>query len=116
MPRAQEEQAARAAVSDTLMGDVVRKVVDTLAGATFAHDSRGRRNADLDGWRPALGRSTTALLVLLCIEVPASQTVAALAWTKQLQRRLRWLGPRARVLVTTSQRPFNGVGISYLVS
>lgn len=115
VPVAQRRQNALAAVSDDLMQDIVRKVIDTLSGATFAHDAEQQRCVDLEGWRPALGRSTTTMLVLVCIEVPATQAVAALAWTKKLQQRLRWLGPRARVLVTTSARPFNGVGVAYSV-
>lgn len=98
------------------MQDIVRKVIDTLSGATFAHDAQRQRSVDLHGWRPALGRSTTTMLVLVCIEVPATQAVAALAWTKKLQQRLRWLGPAARVVVTTSARPFNGMGVAYSAS
>jgi hypothetical protein len=115
IPSEQRSQLALDAVSDELMQGIVRKVIDTLTGATFAHDARLQRCADLEGWRPALGRSTTTLLILLCIEVPASQSVAVLAWTKVLQQRLRWLGPRTRVVVTTSMRPFNGLGVTYSV-
>lgn len=115
IPDHEREQNALDAVSDTLMRDIVRKVVDTLAGATFAHDGKQRRCPALDDWRPAIGLATTRILILLCIEVPASQAVAALAWTKQLQRRLRWLGPHARVVVTNSARPFAGIGVAYRV-
>jgi len=116
VPPPRRQQVACAAVSDELTRDIVRKVIDTLSGATFAHDAQRQRCGDLEGWRPALGRSTTTLLVLVCIEVPATQAVAALAWTKKLQQRLRWLGPRACVIVTTSARPFNGAVIAYSVS
>jgi hypothetical protein len=115
IPPAQRAAAALSAVSDPLMRDVVRKVIDTLCGATFAHDSSQQRCVELTGWRPALGRPSTNLLILLCIEVPATQAVAALAWTKQLQRRLRWLGPNARVVVTNRARPFVGDGLTYRV-
>jgi hypothetical protein len=116
VPPGHRPKVAADAVSEELMRDIVRKVIDTLAGATFAHDSQSARCAELDAWRPALGRSTTTMLVLLCIEVPKSQAVVALAWTKKLQQKFRWLGPHARVVVTNGSRPFSGLGITYRVS
>lgn len=113
IPRAQRGAVALAAVSDNLMRDIVRKVIDSLSGATFAHDSVHKRCTELNPWRPALGCVKTTMLVLLCIEVPKSQLIAALSWTKELQGRLRWLGPRSRVIVTSSSRPFQGDGITY---
>lgn len=115
IPASKKAEVARSAISDQLMRNIVRKVIDSLSGATFAHDSDQRRCAELTSWRPALGRRTTTMLVLLCIEVPRSQSIAALAWTKQLQQRLRWLGPDTRVIVTSSARPFSGDGVRYEV-
>lgn len=116
IPASRRAEKAMQATSDELMRDVVRKIIDTLSGATFAHDSQGTRSGELDEWRPALGRTSTSLLVLLCVEVPPSQAVAVLPWTKNIQRRLRWLGPNARVIVTSSARPFRGDGVAYGVS
>src|SRR5947209_917778 len=70
MPPADRRRAALAGVSDQLLHDIGRKVIDTLAGATFAHDDTNARHPDLDPWRPSLGRSTTTLLVLICVELP----------------------------------------------
>ncbi len=113
IPAGDRHTAALAGVSDALMHDVARKVIDTLAGATFAHDHNQMRTSELDRWSPAVGRATTDLLVLVCVELPLTQSVAALAWTKKLQQRLRWLGPRAKVIVTSSARPFDGIGVTY---
>ena len=104
---------AERAVSDELARRIVRKVIDTLCGVTFAHDARDARSPKLDSWRPSLARSTSSLLVLVCIEVPKSQAVAAGPWTKKLQQRLRWLGPNAQIVVTNSTRPFAADGIAY---
>jgi hypothetical protein len=116
VPLVHQQRVALQATSGELMRDVVRKVIDTLCGATFAHDASAVRCAELDAWRRALGRSSTSLLILLCIEVPATQALAVLPWTKELQRRLRWLGPKARVIVTSSARPFRGDGVVYAVT
>ena len=113
IPVPQRLQAAQAAVSDELMRDIIRKVIDTLTGATFAHDAGQQRCNELSGWRPALARATTSLLILVCVELPPSQAVSALAWTKALQQRFRWLGPNAQVIVTSSARPFQGQGVRY---
>ena len=115
IPTSRRAAAALAATSGDLMQNIVRKIVDTLSGATFAHDSSQQRCPELDSWRPALGRATTRMLVLVCVEMPESQGLAALPWTKELQRRLRWLGPNTRVIVSTSCRPFRGEGITYQV-
>lgn len=113
IPAAQRHKAALAGVSETLLHDIVRKVIDSLAGATFAHDPADARCLELEDWRSALGRSTTMLFILVCVELPPSQALAALAWTKKLQQRLRWLGPRSKVIVTSGVRPFSGLGITY---
>lgn len=105
--------AAAGALTEPLMRDVIRKVIDTLAGATFAHDVAGARCQELSGWRPALGRPTTRLLVLICMEVPPTQRAAVGPWTTELKKRLRWLGPNARALVTTSDAAYGGNGLSY---
>jgi hypothetical protein len=109
--------AAKRSVSDDLARNVVRKVIDTLCAVTFSHDSSQQRSSSaLDEWTPSLGRTTTTLLVLICVEVPPSLAVAAGAWSKKLQQKLRWLGPNARVLVTNEFRPFEGDGITYEVT
>jgi len=115
VPQQQQQQTALAAVSSNLMQNIVRKIIDTLSGVTFAHSSNDQRCDELASWRPALGQKSTLLIVLLCIEVPPSQSIVALAWTKELQRRLRWLGPNARVIVTNQNRPFQGDGFTYRV-
>jgi len=113
MPMARRIKTAHAAVSDVVLRDIVRKVIDTLSGATFSHDAALQRCTELDGWRSSLGLRRTSLLVLVCVEIPRTQAIAHLAWTTDLQRRLRWLGPEARILVTTSARPFQGSGVRY---
>lgn len=115
MPREQAAAAAARATSDGLLDDLVRKVIDTLCGVTFAHDSNHARGQELAPWRLALASPTTRLLVLFCIEVPRSQAVAVGPWTKRLQQRLHWLGPQARVLVTSSAKPFHGAGLAYRI-
>jgi len=115
IPAAQAADAARKATSTSLIDDLVRKVIDTLCGATFAHDASRRRGAELTPWRPAVATTTTQLLLLFCIEVPRTQAAAVGPWTKRLQQRLRWLGPNARVLVTSSTTPFTAAGVRYRV-
>lgn len=115
IPAWDRAKAASNATSDKVLRDIVRKVVDTLSGATFSHNAQSQRSADLDGWRLALAGRGTSVLILVCVEFPRSQAVAHLAWTKALQQRLRWLGPNARVIVTTSARPFQGSGLRYAV-
>jgi hypothetical protein len=51
--------------------------------------------------------------VLVCVELPQSQQLAAKVWTTELKRRLGWLLPRASVIVTSSRTPFSGVGVAY---
>lgn len=106
-------EAIERAVSDDLARNIVRKVIDTLCAATFSHDSAGLRRKELTEWRPSLGRSTTNILILVCVEVPEVLSPAAGAWSKKLQQKLRWLGPNASVIVTNSSRPFVGDGIIY---
>jgi len=113
--RRQQEEESEGSISDKLARNIVRKVVDTLCGATFAHDAQDQRPEELASWRQSLGRPTTALLVLICVEVAASQAVAAGPWTKKLKGRLRWLGPDTQVLVTNGSRPFAGGGLRYRV-
>lgn len=73
------------------------------------------RSPGAQAFRKAVGAPGAALLVMLCIEGTRSQAVAAGPWTKDLQRRLRWLGPRARVVVTSRFTPFDELGIRYRV-
>lgn len=113
IPAAQRAAAAQRGVSDEVMRDVIAKVVDSLCGAAFAHDTAGRRAQQLDGWRTALGLKTTSVLVLVCAELPITQAVAGVAWTAALKKRLRWLGPDAHIVVTSSSRPFRGEGLAY---
>lgn len=76
-------------------------------GSSAARSSRA--------WRPTLGSTTARLLVLFCIEVPATKATEVEFWTKRLQQRLDWLGPNANVIVTSSATPFRGAGIRYRV-
>ena len=39
------------------MRDIIRKVIDTLTGATFAHDAGQQRCNELSGWRACAGAS-----------------------------------------------------------
>jgi hypothetical protein len=114
IPSEQRAGVALQALSDDLADALVRKVIDTLSGATFSHDKHDQRCHALSTWRAAAAEDSD-VLVLFCIEVPRSQALAVLAWTAKLKRRLRWLGPRALVLVTSSARPFSSADISYRV-
>lgn len=116
IPEHQRAQRAREAVSDELLQTLVRKVIDTLCGATFASDRQGDRSDVLTRWHSAIGSQTSRLLVLFCIEVPRSQAVAILPWTTKLQQKLHWLGLRANVIITSSSVPFSQAGIRYRVS
>ncbi|MCP9488827.1 MAG: hypothetical protein MSC31_03010 [Solirubrobacteraceae bacterium MAG38_C4-C5] len=116
IPASQRAQKALDATSDKLMAGLVRKVIDTLCGATFAHDGDGNRSSEAQGFAALAGEPTRDLLVLFCIEVPRTQAVAVLAWTTRLQKRLSWLGPRAHVIVTNSARPFSAGGITYRIT
>lgn len=110
-------ETVRRATSDRVMEDLVRKVIDTLCGVTFSHDKDHRRGPELSRWRPTLGSATaTRLLVLFCIETPPASAARLGPWTKELQKRLRWLGPNAQILVTSSAAPFEGAGIRYRVT
>jgi hypothetical protein len=111
IPPHETAKAAEKAESQETIKEIVRKVIDTLAGATFSHDSADGRVIELAEWRPALARSTTKIFVLVCVESP--DPLIANIWTKELQRRLRWLGKGATVLATSSEKPFQGPGISY---
>jgi hypothetical protein len=112
-PRAETN---RQATSSESIRDVVRKIIDTLAGVTFAHDTNDERRGELAGWRRALALSKTTVLVLVCVEAPSTQAAMVVnTWTTELQRRLRWLGPDAQILVTNSATPFRGQGIAYRV-
>ncbi len=113
IPPGQAAEAAAAATSDRLIDALVRKVIDSLSGATFSHDARQARSERLERWRSTVGIEELTILVLVCVEVPRSQAVAVPIWTKKLQNRLRWLGPRAQVVVTSSDRPFSGSGLTY---
>lgn len=113
LPADKRLEVARQGVSDEVMQAIISKLIDTLAGAAFSHDRHGRRGAELERWRSAVGLKNTRLLVLVCVELPRSQQLAATIWTTELKRRLRWLLPRASVIVTSSRAPFSGVGVEY---
>lgn len=106
---------AEQALTSELMRNVLAKVIDSLAGAAFAHDKSGTRSPELQAWHAAIGVRTVSLLVLICVEVPPSQAPTVLAWTTELKRRLRWLGSKSHVLVTSSLTPMSGTGITYKV-
>lgn len=112
-----EQQAIVAAqgVSPEVMRDVIAKVIDSLCGAGFAHDTSGARLEALERWRGAVGLQTVAVVVLVCVELPVTQAVVAVTWTTELKRRLRWLGPRSHVFVTSGRAPFRGAGLAYSI-
>lgn len=116
IPAGQRAAVARQAVSDVLLDAVSRKVVDTLCGATFSHAADDSRSSTLRAWRRELEGEGPALLVLVCVEVPRTQALATIAWTAKLKQRLHWLGPRARVVVTSRHSPFDGLGVRYEVT
>jgi hypothetical protein len=101
------------AESEKLRRDIVRKVIDTLTGATFAHDSNGKQRSELKRWRAAAADTTVGLLILVCVELSKPAVITML--NNDLRRRLRWLGPNATVLVTSSATPYSALGISYHV-
>lgn len=109
----QRAAAARQALTSEMTRDIVAKVVDSLCGAAFSHDQANSRGAELQAWRSALSLKTAALLVLVCVELPPARKLAVVPWTTELKRRLRWLGPRAHVVVTSSINPYQGNGITY---
>lgn len=113
IPARQRTAVVLQAKSDKLQRDVVRKVIDTLAGATFAHDSGDIQRLELKRWRAATADATVRLLILLCVELPKPAVITML--NGELRRRLRWLGPNATVLVTSSATPFSALGISYRI-
>lgn len=109
---AERAKVATDAATHQLLTDVLSKLLDTMAGRTFAFDD-DRASPQRASWRAALGDPDVELLLLLCVELPRTQVLTALAWQKALQRRLRWVGSNARVLVTTSHRPFADLGVAY---
>lgn len=113
VPIAQQKAVAQQATSNEVMRDIIAKVIDSLCGATFAHDAVGGRCDELAAFQSALGKSTCRLLILYCVEIP--KPVAALAWNTALKQRLRWLGPRTTVIVT-NRSTFTGNGIAYSIS
>ena len=113
LPRDEQQEIARNAVSDVVQASVVGKVIDSLAGAAFARDAAGGRHQVFERWRSTVGLKSAQLLVLLCVEMPPSQALVTSPWNTALKHRLDWLHPNARVVVTGSQRPFAGLGISY---
>ncbi len=113
IPESHRAAKARGAESDKLRRDIVRKVVDTLTGATFAYDSQNSRRPELKSWRAAVADTAVRLLVLVCVELSKPAIITML--NGELQRRLRWLGPNATVLVTGSATPFSAHGISYRI-
>lgn len=113
IPLSQRARAIEQAESAELRRDITRKVIDTLSGVTFAHGANGTRREELNLWRNAIATQRVKLLVLVCIEMSKPAIVSML--TNDLRRRLRWLGPEATVLVTSSATPFSGMGISYQI-
>jgi hypothetical protein len=113
IPAHELAQASRKAESPALLDDLVKKVIDTLGGATFAHDGKNERKEALLAWRSAVARPTTKILILVCLEVPKPAIVNALS--AALRQRLGWLGPNATVLVTAAVTPLVDLGISYRV-
>lgn len=109
---AERAKVATDAATHQLLTDVIGKVLDTMAGRTFSSHNGGA-NAQRERWRSALGAPDVALLLLLCVELPATQALTAQVWQKALERRLRWVGPNAQALVTTSRRPFAELGVTY---
>lgn len=83
MPPEAAAEAALAALSDPLARNIIRKVIDTLCGATFAHDTENGRMGHLDEWRAALALSTTRILILVCVEVPKARAAAIGPWTTE---------------------------------
>ncbi len=116
LPAAKQQVIAQQAMSKDVQASVVGKVIDSLAGATFAQDAHGGREATLERWRSTVGLRRVQLLVLLCVELPPSQALATSPWNTVLKRRLRWLHPSARVVVTSRQRSFAGLGVTYDVT
>jgi hypothetical protein len=113
-PQKQARIAARG-VTPEVMRDVIAKVIDSLCGAGFAHDASGMRAQPLERWRGAIGLQTVSVVILVCIELPLGQAVAAVTWTTEFKRRLRWLGPRSRIFVTSGRAPFDGAGLVYSI-
>jgi hypothetical protein len=113
LPPNARTSAAQQALTNELMRDVLAKVVDSLCGVTFAHDPSGGRSTESEAWRATASLRTVSVLVLICVEVPPSQAPTINVWTTELRKRLRWLGPRSAVIVTSSLRPYAGNGISY---
>lgn len=111
MSRNQQRIAAEKAKSDQLMSDVVAKVVDSLAGATFSHDKQDTRCGELDTWRAAVGDTDADIIVLLGIEVPDRAFLTVLH--TGLKKRLRWIGPRASILVASA--PLRLRGVTYTI-
>jgi hypothetical protein len=112
----QRAAAALHGTSHELMSDVLAKVIDTLTGATYAHDQQGVRCDELRSWRATAADNAANLLVLICVELPRTQIVAAQTWTTDLKRRLAWLGPNAHVVVTTSAAPYDANGVRYALA
>lgn len=115
IPQQEREQAARGAASDKLAPALVRKVIDSLAGATFSHDLDDARCAPLRSFAGVIADAKTPMLVLFCIEVTRTQAAAIVPLTTLLKKRLRWLGPNARVLVVSGSASFADVGVEYRV-
>ena len=113
IPTAQRAAVLMRSTSPEIMRDVVAKVIDSLCGATFAHDSNGDRCDELIAFRGAALKPHQRLLVLYCAELPKPAAMVAL--NTELKRRLRWLGPNANVIVTNGASPYVGNGVSYAV-
>lgn len=111
VPEQYRPDKARQALSDQVMGVVVRKVVDSLCGATYAHDSTGRRCRELRPWRTAL--STADLAVFYFVGLPNPASIESVTWTTELKKRLGWLVPFGTVFVITSNTTMPEIGLSY---
>lgn len=107
--------AARKATSATLIEELVHKTLDTLAGATFAHDQEHQRSGVLAAWDRVIRRGSPSILLLFCIEFPGSQEPMILPWSTKLKQRLRYLGPDVHVVVTSRDSVFDRLGIRYAV-
>jgi hypothetical protein len=101
--------------SQVALRDVMRKVMDSIVGATFAHNATGARCVELRE-RRAVSATQPAVLVLFCVETtPTQAAIVVNAWRTELQRRLNWLGPGAQIVVTCGASAFRKLGIIYRV-
>ncbi len=118
IPKADRKRVAAQAVSLQLVESLIAKVIDTLAGATFARGSAGSREPVFNRWRDRVGSPEAALLILVMVEFPDRQASSVLALQTRLKQQLFWLGQGARVAVicsSTDLKPYRRLGIEYRV-